>query len=206
MELVFVRHALPVRLEQVGADAPPADPGLAPLGAQQAARLAALLTREPLDAVYVSPARRAIESALPLLNATGVPAVTEEGLAELDAAESSYIPVEELKAADDPRWRALLRGEHYDASVDVLGFRERVVEAVEGIVARHPGQRVVVFTHAGTINAYAGHLLGQCKPFWLAMTQSPGYCSISRIAAARDGRRSIISLNETSHLRDLLSL
>jgi hypothetical protein len=34
---------------------------------------------------------------------------------------------------------------------------------------------------------------------------APDYASVSRIGAARDGRRGVISLNETTHVRDLLS-
>ena len=33
---------------------------------------------------------------------------------------------------------------------------------------------------------------------------APAYASLSRIGAARDGRRGVISLNETGHVRDLL--
>ena len=46
-----------------------------------------------------------------------------------------------------------------------------------------------------------GAVLGQERTIWFA----PDYCSISRIAAARDGRRGIVSLNETGHVRDLLA-
>ena len=68
------------------------------------------------------------------------------------------------------------------------------------IVAAHPGGRVVVFSHAGTINAYCGHVLGQGAPLFFA----PDYGSLTRGGAARDGRRGILSLNETLHVRDLL--
>ena len=59
----------------------------------------------------------------------------------------------------------------------------------------------MLFSHAGAINAATGAVLGQERTIWFA----PDYCSISRIAAARDGRRGIVSLNETGHVRDLLS-
>ena len=75
-----------------------------------------------------------------------------------------------------------------------------MVAAVERIAARHPGGRAVLFSHAGAINAAAGAVLGQERTIWFA----PDYCSVSRLAAARDGRRSVVSLNETGHVRDLL--
>ena len=59
----------------------------------------------------------------------------------------------------------------------------------------------MLLSHAGAINAASGAVLGQERTIWFA----PAYCSITRIGAARDGRRGIISLNETGHVRDLLS-
>ena len=46
------------------------------------------------------------------------------------------------------------------------------------------------------INVYLGALLGLDRHLWF----EPAYTSISRIAAARSGERSVVSLNETAHL------
>ncbi len=199
MELVLVRHALPVRVDAT-ADGRPADPTLAELGHRQARRVLHALELDKVAALYSSPASRARQTALPLADALGLEVRVERGIAEFDADETSYVPVEELRAADDPRWHALVRGDLSQTTVDPVAFRNRVVAAVEGIVARHPGERVVLFTHSGTINAYAGHVLGQPRALWFA----PTYASVTRIGAARDGRRGVVSLNETSHVRDLL--
>jgi len=200
MEIVLVRHALPVRVDATP-DGAPADPGLAPRGVEQAARLVAALAADDVTALYTSPARRARETAAPLEQALAMTAEVEEGIAEFDAQDTSYVPVEELKAAGDPRWKALLSGDLYSAGVDPVAFRARVVEAVERIAARHPGGRAVLFSHAGAINAATGSVLAQGRTIWFA----PAYCSITRIGAARDGRRGLVSLNETGHVRDLLS-
>jgi broad specificity phosphatase PhoE len=199
MELVLVRHALPVRVDATP-DGSPADPGLADLGRQQAARVVEALSHFEIDALYTSPAARALETAEPLAEKLGLSLAVETGLAEFDANDPSYIPVEELRAADDPRWHALVRGDLLTADVDPVAFRNRVVAGVERIVSKHTAERVVCFTHSGTINAYAGHVLGQPRAMWFA----PDYASVSRIGAARDGGRGVISLNETAHVRDLL--
>jgi broad specificity phosphatase PhoE len=200
MELVLVRHALPVRIDATP-DGRPADPQLADLGRTQAQRLLEALRHDHVAALYSSPAARALETAAPLAEAMGLPLGIEPGIAEFDASDTSYVPVEELRAANDPRWQALVRGDLLHAGVDPVAFRNRVVAGVEGIISRHPGERVVLFTHSGTINAYCGHVLGQQRAMWFA----PDYASVSRIGAARDGRRGVISLNETTHVRDLLS-
>ncbi len=201
MELVLVRHALPLRIDAGdGPHAGPADPGLAPRGVEQARAVVAALAGEDVTAVYTSPLARARQTAQPLADARGLTPVVADGLAEFDSGESSYVPVEELRAADDPRWHALQRGELYAPGVDPDAFRRRVVAAVEAVAAAHPGGRAVLFTHAGACNAYLGHLLGQDRAIWFA----PAYCSLSRVGAARDGRRGVISLNETGHVRSLL--
>ena len=181
-------------------DGGPADPGLAPLGREQAERVVQALAGDDVTALYTSPAARARETAAPLAAALGLEPVVAPGLAEFDSGESSYVPVEELRAAGDPRWERLVRGDLYSTGVDPAAFRARVVAAVEEVVARHPGGRAVLFTHAGACNAYLGELLGQSRTIWFA----PAYCSVSRVGAARDGRRGVVSLNETGHVRDLL--
>ena len=112
------------------------------------------------------------------------------------------MPFEELRAIGDPRWEAIARGEFHTPEVDPVAFRKRIVDRIEEIIAAHPGQRLAVFTNTGVICAYTGHILNQpaSAPLWFG----PGYASITRVGAARDGRRGIISINETGHVRDLL--
>ena len=63
MDIILVRHALPVRIElETGV----ADPELSAEGREQASKLAAYLSSESIDAIYASPLRRARETAEPL--------------------------------------------------------------------------------------------------------------------------------------------
>jgi probable phosphoglycerate mutase len=51
--------------------------------------------------------------------------------------------------------------------------------------------------HGGVINGYLAHVLGlDGQSFFY-----PNYTSIHRVAAARSGERSVVTINETSHLR-----
>jgi probable phosphoglycerate mutase len=194
MELLLIRHGLPVRRELLEG---PADPELAEAGVAQAERLGAYLASEHLDAVYASPLRRAHQTAIPVAAAHGLPIVTEDSVAEWDRDSSEYVPVEELKAANDPRWRAMLRGE-WNAEETPAEFRQRVVTGIERLIEGHAGHRIAVSCHGGVINGYVSHVLGlpESNGFFY-----PNYTSIHRIAAARGGERSILSLNETAHLR-----
>lgn len=195
MELLIIRHALPIRRElEEGA----ADPELSEDGHRQAARLADYLRSEQIDAIYASPLARAQETAAPLAAAFDLDIATSAGIAEWDQNSPEYIPIEELKAANDPRWHAMLRGE-WDADESAEAFQARTVESIEAIVDDHRGQRVAVVCHGGVINGYLSHVLGITQ-----MNQGffyPNYTSINRVAAASSGERSVVTLNETSHLR-----
>jgi probable phosphoglycerate mutase len=188
MELLLIRHALPVRIDEGAVDGP-ADPALADLGRAQADALAAWLAEEAVDALWSSPMRRARETAAPLAARLGLETTVDEGLSEYDRDAASYIPIEELKAAGDPRWNQVPEQPEH--------FRGVVVDTIERIVAAHPGQRVAVVCHGGVVNAYAAHVLGIDDVLFFL----PGYTSISRVFAASTGQRSIGSLNETAHLR-----
>ena len=195
MEIVLVRHGLPLRVElETGI----ADPELAAEGHEQAEKMAAYLGVEDIEAIYVSPLRRAIETARPLCKLLGLEAVVSEGIAEFDRNSREYVPVEELRATNDPRWEKLLRGEWDGVDEDPSLFKSRVVATVDDMIAKHPGGRVVVVCHGGVINQYLAHVLGIETHIGFFY---PKYTSIHRVMAARSGQRSIVSINEAAHLR-----
>ena len=194
MELVLIRHALPLRVSAVDG---PADPRLARDGVTQAALLAEYLDGDPITAVYSSPLRRAVETAAPLARRRGLEIRTSDGLAEWDRNAAEYVPIEELRASGDPRWAAMVAGE-WISDEDPEAFTARVVEAVDAIIAGHPGEMVVAVCHGGVINTYLGHVLGRAGN---GTFFAPNYTSIHRVAASRGGHRQVMTLNETAHLR-----
>jgi len=196
MELLLIRHALPERVETE--DGSPADPPLSAAGRAQAERMARWVAPESIGAVYASPLRRARETAAPLANALGVGVSIDPGFVEMDHLSDVYVPLEQLKAEDYPRWQALIQLGGLYAGVDLPAFRRNVVAAVERAIAANPGARVAVVCHGGVINAWAGHVLGIADPFFLDVA----YTGVSRFLAASTGQRSVRSLNETAHLRD----
>jgi probable phosphoglycerate mutase len=196
MELLLVRHAEPVRIGE-GEVEGPADPSLTPRGVEQAARLAEWLRAEDVDAVVTSPLRRARETAAPIAAALGIEAEVDDGIAEYDAAAGHYIPIEELRETKDERWYATIEGRWADVGgVDPQEFQRQVVPALDALIARHPGRRVVVTTHGGVINVFLAHVLGIDRLLWF----HPEYTSISRVHASRNGARSVGTINETAHL------
>jgi len=195
MELLLIRHALPVRRELVeGA----ADPELSEAGHRQADHLAEYLAAEKLHAVYASPLRRAQQTATPLATSQGLAIQTEDGVAEYDRDSNEYVPMEELKATNDPRWQAMLAGEWQNEAVPRDEWEANVVATVERLIEAHPSQKIAVVCHGGVLSTYLGHVLQvpEKQNFFY-----PNYTSIHRVAAARSGERMILTVNETAHLR-----
>lgn len=211
MELILIRHGLPVRMESVDG---PADPGLAAEGVAQASALAGYLSHRapvstgtanagPLEAIYTSPMLRARQTAAPLVEATGLDPVVLDGLAEWDRDASSYVPLEELQVEAPETFAelatAMLSGQWDVLGIDMEGFRRRVGDAMAYIVDANPGRRVAVVCHGGVINVYLAGVLGISRDLFFA----PAYTGMSRVWASRKGHRGIVSVNETPHLASL---
>jgi len=193
MDLVLVRHGLPIRL--VSDDGTPADPPLSDEGRQQAEAVGRWLEREAFDAVYVSPMQRARQTAAPYLEQAGIEPRVEHRVAEFDRDAAHYVPMEELKRTDYETWRQLVQG-GYEAAPNFEAFRRDVVDSLGEIATRHRGERVLVVCHGGVINVWAGVVIGIGPRLFF----EPGYTSINRFRVARSGEKSVTSLNELAHL------
>lgn len=199
MELLLIRHALPLRIE--GPEGTAADPELDALGHQQAQALADYLSGEQIDALYVSPMRRAVQTAEPVAERLGLEPIHDDELAEFDRQSHFYIPIEELKEEKDERWEDLISGRWgADGEVDPATFKAVVVEAVERVIAANRGKTVAVVCHGGVINAYYADMLGLEFPMFF----EPAYTSISRVLASSAGHRQVKSINEHAHVRSLI--
>ena len=194
MELILIRHGLPesvVREDGGAADAP-----LSAVGHEQARRVGEWLRREQIDAVYTSPLRRARQTAEPLASHLGHTVAVHDGVAEYDRNSSAYIPMEDLKRTNYEAWRRRMTLKIFAADPDA--FRNEVASAMEEIIAANRGRRVAVFCHGGVINAWGSQVMGTKEVFFF----DPTYTSINRFMAAGSGERTVITLNDTAHLRD----
>lgn len=155
------------------------DPSLTPFGRAQAAAAAKRLAAEGVDAIYVSPYRRAQETAAPLAKATGLIPQTIPGLAEISVAVDGL----SQEAADRYFVEASRRplAEHWQGWPGAESFRDfhaRVTGALETLLARHgfhphhdaehdfthwdlDGEpaRIAIVAHGGTNAVALAHLL-----------------------------------------------
>jgi broad specificity phosphatase PhoE len=197
-ELILVRHGEPdYRAAGNGKDL--WDPPLTERGRWQALRLAIRLRRMHVDAVYTSTMRRALETAafiaaakdLPMIRMHQLREITREPgaleRAEFDASRLTGEVV--VRLLNNPTWDAL---PGFEPSHQ---FRRRLMSALEGISAERHGQRVVVVTHAGVINAYLGMILDIPRDLFFL----PDHASISVVRSWRD-LSAVQGLNDVAHL------
>lgn len=197
MELILIRHALPVRIER--ADGAPADPELSDIGHRQASALARWLQDEHIDRLYSSPLRRALQTAEPIADSHGLDIVVHEGVSEFDRDADFYVPLEELKHTDYAKWLSLVQG---GWEFDPVAFTRTVSAALGEIIEGNRGRRVAVVCHGGVVNVWTAAMLGIDRPMFFP----PEYTSVHRYRARDRETAMLVALNETAHLRDRESL
>src|SRR3989442_1516509 len=89
MQLLLVRHALPLRSEHGQG----ADPDLSDAGRAQVARLPEALARFPISRLLSSPQRRAIQTAEPIAAARELALEIDDRFAEYDRDLPVYVPI-----------------------------------------------------------------------------------------------------------------
>ncbi|WP_227978957.1 histidine phosphatase family protein [Nocardia spumae] len=202
MQLVLVRHAQPGRVLTTSG---PADPELTELGVEQAGRVPAVITRfaggeHRIARVVSSPQRRARDTAAPTAEKLGLPVEILDGLAEYDRDLPAYIPIEDAKRDFRETYERIKAG-HLPEQIDGPLFVERVLTTVSEIVAAaEPTDTVVAFAHGGVINVLLQDVLGLERP----LTFPIDYCSITRVLFSRTGTRTAATINENSHVWELL--
>jgi broad specificity phosphatase PhoE len=138
-----------------------ADRPLTDVGRRQARELAARLASTELDAVYSSDLQRARETAQIVATEHGLEVRELPALREVDVGSwSGLTRAEAAERFPDAYRRWKEGGEGWDDGETYEQLGERVIGAVKHIAADHPGERVLVVTHGGSIRAIHADALG----------------------------------------------
>ncbi len=209
-QLVLVRHGEQLADRLRGPVGDMIDPPLSERGRVQVDLVGERFANEPIDAIYSSPLERAYDTATAIARHHATAPVVIDDLSEIRL----YDDIAPQRTLLEELGPILLRGvrarmvrekswDVYPHSERSLAFRGRVVMAIDGIAAFHPGQRVVVACHGGVINAYLAHHLGIAYDMFFR----PAHTAVNEVWAKGDVR-SLRSLNDVQHLGsgpDLLS-
>lgn len=207
-ELFLIRHADAIpEADEIIPSGIYDDLPLSRLGREQALALAERLRSMSFYAAYSSPLRRCQETAAPLLEQLRLQPTIVPNLKEIRLGNPFPLPtdIQDLTAltqALQKRQAELVRlagsAGHWNVIPDSepsQAFRQRVVEAIDGIARQHAGERVLIFAHGGVINAYVAETLGLQKDFFFPAANT----SITVIRASGQ-QRVLYVLNDLAHL------
>ena len=178
------------------------DAPLSELGRRQTQAVADCLAVRPIEVVYCSPLRRALETAQPIADRLGLTMRTDPRLMELDAGAFEGHLRNEL-AADCAVELARWLGGDDDFAIPGGESRRQLMqrgcEAIRSIAAGGQ-QEVVVVTHGGLLSATLRALLNMPEPLPPYALQNG---SITRLATDGQGAFSLVALNGVDHLQGI---
>ncbi len=208
-EVYLIRHgdALP-DADEVVTDGSYNSQALSDLGRRQAEALAERMRGLDVAAIYASPIPRAYQTAEPSARALGLDVVVEDGLREIELGDVGPALPDNATAEDHAR--RLRERLHEIASIAMTSgkwasipgsesaadLRARATETVERLALAHPGARIALFSHGGTINAYIAEMLGVERDYFFPCANT----SIS-VVRLRGDRRLLLGLNDVGHLQ-----
>jgi len=201
-DLVLVRHGEQDYDRRSATVGDSVDPPLSARGREQARLVGERFREEPVDVIYASPLARALDTGLAIAAHHGMDPIVLSDLREVEIFRD--LPRDQ-PVTDSVSRHALLgarsrmvrdrKWDVYPHSESSAEFSQRVVNVLEGIVASHPGQRVVVACHGGVINTYLGWILGIGADMWFR----PAHTAVN-FARALDLQRSVAAIGDVHHL------
>lgn len=175
---------------------------LADDGRAQAAAVADRLARlKQVHAVYASPLERTRETAAAIGRRLELKVGSERGLLECDFGDWTGAELKTL--AKLPEWRTVQRypsGFRFPGGESFKEMQTRVTGTVARIRERHPGQTVVLVSHADPIKAAVADAAGTPLDLFQRLVISP--CSVTAIAYG-DAGPTVLSVNSLDDLAEL---
>jgi len=179
---------------------------LTELGHRQAVAAAAELRRRAPTVLVASDLLRATQTAAPITELCGLEPRLEPGLRERTLGVFDGLSFAEAEARYPEAWKGLVSRD--PAAVPEGGetadtVYARVSQAIERIVADHPGERIAVVTHGLALFHVFAYVCGLGSPSLdLPVFVLVDNASITQVERRGDKWR-LVSVNDTAHLRDL---
>lgn len=203
-EVILVRHGEST-WNEIGRYQGRIDTELSDLGHRQAAATGKQLKSQRLDAIYASPLRRALVTAMYIATEQELDVRVDENLTEIDHGQWNGLTQDEVEKRFGPLlqlWQTQPSKAQMPGGDNLVDVARRSLAALRNIVAAHSGQRVLITTHDAVLRVIVCHVLGlTLDQIWCVKTEN---ASISRIDCSDDEYR-LLQLNDTCHLAGMQS-
>jgi probable phosphoglycerate mutase len=180
---------------------------LSSLGLYQANITANALLKERITVIYSSDLQRAVQTAQPLSELTGLPLNKTNIFRERNIGVLEGLTFDEAEKEFPSDYKALVDRNVLHVITNGESYRQlvgRVAGEVDNLLIKHKGGKIAVFAHTGTICFLTLHLIGAlhpetvCTP-WIVTSN----CGINKFEfRGRDNMR-VLALNDTRHLSQI---
>jgi probable phosphoglycerate mutase len=198
--LVLARHAVTAQTGPLlSGRAPGID--LSEEGRAQAAALGARLAGLPVAAVYASPIERTTQTAQAVAEHHGLEVQALPGVLEADYGEWTGKKLVDLAKTD--LWTVVQRSPSrasFPGGESLAAMQARMVAALDALAAEHPGDLIVVVSHADPIKAAIAHYTGVHLDLFQRIVVSPASVTAFHLSPAGVA---MIKCNDTGSLDEL---
>lgn len=200
--LLLARHAVTA---ETGSMLSGRKPGidLSEKGREQAASLGERLKVLPIAAVYASPIERTMQTAEAVAVHHGLEVHELSGVLEADYGDWTGGKLGDL--AKEDLWRTVQRAPsraRFPAGESLAEMQVRMVAALERVVVDHPGDVVVVVSHADPIKSAIAHYNGMHLDHFQRIVVSPASVTVFQLSAYG---ASMVKCNDTGSLDELVA-
>jgi len=199
-KLVLARHAVtPQTGPLLSGRAPGID--LSDAGREQANALGTRLAQLPVAVVYASPIERTMQTAAAVAAHHGLTVQELPGVIEADYGEWTGGTIAELAKTD--LWKTVQRAPsraRFPNGESLAEMQTRMVSALEAVVAAHPGDLVVVVSHADPIKAAIAHFTGMHLDLFQRIVVSPASVTVFELSPYG---AAMVKCNDTGSLDEL---
>jgi probable phosphoglycerate mutase len=145
-------------------------------GRQQAQRLAELLSKAPLKAVYASPLERALETAAPLAQAHGLDVQVRPALVEIDIGGWTDQLLKALRRRREWKTVQLVPSRfRFPGGETFAECQQRMVNELEALCQQHTEKEIIAcVSHADPIKLAVAYFLGLPLDHFQRLGVSPG--------------------------------
>ena len=176
------------------------DPPLNERGREQAAAIAGRLGGERLAALFTTPLRRTMETAVPILEHHELEPVVLPQLGEVFLGDWEGHGIHDRGSRGDREFVRMMQQQRWDlipGAEPAEAFAARVREGVEAVAdAAAPAAPAVAVTHAAVIAEICRQATGSERFAFLRSANG----SFTRLVRMPDRRWVLVSFNETQHL------
>lgn len=200
MRLLLIRHGETPWNRERRVQGCRSDTELGQRGREQAEKIALVLRKHRVDAIYSSPLKRAVDTAKAIAQACGLEVKVASELREIDAGELEGLSQEELRKRYKEFWKEWRESDPsfpLPGGESLEGLQRRAWGEIERIIERHPEETVAVIGHLLANLAIICRAVGLDLGHMGRLRQDPAAINILQITQQGN---SLLLFNDTCHL------